>query len=189
MRRQGYGNVTPAWGTLSVMSTLVVGSPPPELEALLERRRRAGADHHDEVWEGVLHMNPPPGYEHERLLAILVRLLGPYADAVGLEITGGIGLGDQDGYRVPDLALNRRGASGQWQSTAPLVVEIVSPGDESWDKLPFYAARAVEEILIADPSDRTVAWLGLSEGEYGPVERSGLVELGPGELAELIGWP
>lgn len=34
------------------MPTLVLGSPPPELEALMERRRRAGADRFDEVREG-----------------------------------------------------------------------------------------------------------------------------------------
>jgi hypothetical protein len=28
------------------------------------------------------------------------------------------------------------------------VIEIVSPGDESWDKLPFYAAHEVDEALI-----------------------------------------
>jgi hypothetical protein len=31
------------------MTTLVLGSPPPELEALLERRRRAGVDRLDEA--------------------------------------------------------------------------------------------------------------------------------------------
>ncbi|MGI8903491.1 MAG: Uma2 family endonuclease [Solirubrobacteraceae bacterium] len=171
------------------MSTLVIGSPPPELEALLERRRRAGADRHDEVWEGgVLHMNPPPSYEHERLLALLAHLLHPYADAAGLEITGGVGLGDQDGYRVPDLALHRRGASGQWQPTAALAIEVISPGDETWEKLTFYAAHDVDEILVADPAEETLVWLALRDGEYEPVQRSDLIDLAPAGLAELIGW-
>jgi len=42
------------------MTTLVLGSPPPELEALLERRRSAGVDRLDEVWQGVLHVVPGP---------------------------------------------------------------------------------------------------------------------------------
>jgi hypothetical protein len=41
------------------MSTLVLESTP-ELEALKERRRRAGLDRLDEVWDGVLHMVPVP---------------------------------------------------------------------------------------------------------------------------------
>ncbi|MDX6682995.1 MAG: hypothetical protein QOG94_3034, partial [Solirubrobacteraceae bacterium] len=37
--------------------------------------------------------------------------------------------------------------------------------------------------------DRTVTWLALHDGEYRPVERSGLIELGPTELAERLDWP
>jgi Uma2 family endonuclease len=36
--------------------------------------------------------------------------------------------------------------------TAALVVEIVSPGDESYKKLDFYAAQAVDEVVIVDPA-------------------------------------
>jgi Uma2 family endonuclease len=68
-------------------------------------------------------------------------------------------------------------------------VEILSPDDESWQKLPFYAAHDVDEVLIVDPIERTVAWLGLRDGEYHPVQRSGLIELGAVELAEQIDWP
>ena len=72
---------------------------------------------------------------------------------------------------------------------AALVVEIVSPDDESWQKLPFYAAHGVDEVLILDPEERSVHWLALSDGEYREAERSGLIELGPAELAERIDWP
>ena len=72
---------------------------------------------------------------------------------------------------------------------AALVVEIVSPDDESWQKLPFYAAHGVDEVLILDPQERSVHWLGLADGEYRELERSGLIELGPAELAERIDWP
>jgi len=36
---------------------------------------------------------------------------------------------------------------------------------------------------------RSVDWLGLNEGEYRPIARSDLIELGAGELAERIDWP
>lgn len=69
------------------------------------------------------------------------------------------------------------------------MVEIVSPEDETWQKLPFYAAHRVDEVLIADPEERSVHWLGLEGDEYREVERSGLIELGPADLAERIAWP
>lgn len=171
------------------MPTLVMDPAPAEIDALIERRRRLGLDHRDEVWEGVLHMNPPPSHEHERLLMVLARLLGPYADAAGLEMTGGVGLGEQNDYRVPDLALHRPGAAAQWHPTMALALEIVSPGDETWDKLPFYAAHDVDEVLIVDPQEQSVAWLGLAHGEYHSIERSGLIDLGSDRLAGQIDWP
>jgi Uma2 family endonuclease len=76
-----------------------------------------------------------------------------------------------------------------WQQTAALVAEIVSPGDESWQKLPFYAAHRVDEVLIVDPQERSVSWLALEGGEYRSIERSGLVDLGTQGLAEQLDWP
>jgi len=173
------------------MSTVVLEQATPELEALKERRRRAGLDRLDEVWEGVLHMVPAPSYEHAVVAQQLAVLLDGPARSGGLvPAMGEFNLGESErDFRVPDGGLFRPGASGIWQSTAALVVEIVSPEDESWQKLPFYAAHAVDELLIVDPQERSVHWLGLAEGEYSEVERSGLVELGPAELAERIDWP
>lgn len=174
------------------MGTVVLGDPPPpELAALIARRRRAGLDRLDEVWEGVLHMVPVPSYEHARITQQLAEILGPLARAVGLEPAMGafnVGASERD-FRVPDGGLHRPGASGIWHATAALVVEIRSPDDEAWLKLPFYAAHAVDEVLLVDPADRTVAWLALRDGEYAPVERSGLVDLGPAELAGKLDWP
>ncbi len=173
------------------MPTLVLGSPPPELEALLERRRRAGVDRLDEVWQGVRHMVPGPSFEHARVSQQLAELLGPPARAAGLLATmSEFNLGESEhDFRVPDGGLHRPGAAGVWLPTAALVVEILSPDDETRQKLPFYAAHHVDEILIVDPADRTVTWLGLRDGGYQPVQRSGLIELGPVELAEQLDWP
>jgi hypothetical protein len=68
-------------------------------------------------------------------------------------------------------------------------MEILSPGDESLQKLPFYAAHDVDEVLLVDPAERTITWLALRDGEYEPVERSGLIDLGTSELAERLDWP
>lgn len=135
------------------MPTLVLGTPPPELEARLERRRRAGVDRLDEVWQGVRHLVPGPSFEHANVAQQLAVLLDAPARAAGLVPTlheFNLGEGEHD-FRVPDGELHRPGAAGVWLSTAALVVEVRSPGDETWQKLPFFAAHHVDEVLIVDP--------------------------------------
>jgi len=173
------------------MTTLVLGSPPPELEALLERRRQAGVDRLDEVWQGVLHMVPGPNVEHSFISQQLAVLLDAPARRAGLlPGMGEFNLGESEhDFRVPDGGLHRPGAAGVWLQTAALVVEILSPADESWQKLPFYAEHHVDEVLLIDPAEHTVTWLHLHDGEYKPIQQSGLIELGPTELAERIDWP
>jgi Uma2 family endonuclease len=173
------------------MSTLVLDPPPHELEALLERRRRSGLHRLDEVWEGVLHMVPAPSFGHASIAQQLAELLGPLARAAGLTpAVGEFNLGDsEEDFRVPDGGLHRGRPSGIWIGTAALVIEIVSPGDESWQKLPFYAAHRVDEVLIVDPHERAVHWLTRAGEDYREVTRSALIELGPVELAGRIAWP
>jgi len=173
------------------MATMVLDPYAYELDALKERRRISGLDRLDEVWEGVLHMVPAPSYEHARIAQQLAVALDGPARAAGLvPAMGEFNLGDSENdFRVPDGGLHRPGAGGVWLHTAALVVEIVSPGDETWQKLPFYAAHEVDEVLILDPEERAVHWLALTGGEYRPVERSGVIDLGPQALGELIDWP
>jgi Uma2 family endonuclease len=172
------------------MPTLVFDPQPPELDDLLARRREWGADRWDEVWKGVLHLIPPPSHDHQRLAARLMILLDSYATTAGLELTGEIGIGsDRRDFRVPDLALHRPGAAAHWHPTAALVVEIVSPGDTSWEKLPFYAAHHIDEVLIVDPARQQVHWLTLTAGAYQSTARSALVDLRADELAARLDWP
>jgi Uma2 family endonuclease len=173
------------------MRTLVLDPSTAGLDGLLERRSRSGLDRLDEVWAGVLHMIPAPSLAHARIVQQLAELMGPVARAAGLESAMhefNLGDSEQD-FRVPDGALHRPGAAGTWLPTAALVVEIVSPGDETWEKFPFYAAHDVDEVLIVDPSERKVHWLELAGGEYRDVRRSGLIDLGPAELSAQIDWP
>ncbi len=65
----------------------------------------------------------------------------------------------------------------------------MSPGDESWEKLPFYARQRVDEVLIVDPQERAVHWRALAAGTYEPIERSGLIDVSAAELAARIDWP
>lgn len=173
------------------MPTLLLDPPPAALHALLERRRELGQDGKDEVWEGVLHVVPAPSHRHADLIQQLAVILDGPARAAGLQPTMAefnLGHSEQD-FRVPDGGFHRPSAAEMWHPTAALVVEILSPGDESWEKLPFYAAHRVDETLIVDLQAHLIHWLALTGDVYSPIERSELIELGPVELAQLITWP
>jgi len=117
------------------MPTLVRDPQPAEFEALLERRRRLGQDLFDEVWEGVLHMNPAPSGRHGRIEAQLLAMLHAPATAAGLIVFGQFNLGDNEhDYRVPDGGLHRDFADRVFYPTAALVIEIVAPGGSSGRK-------------------------------------------------------
>ncbi len=110
-------------------------------------------------------MVPGPSIEHADVSQQLAEVLGPIARAVGLRPTMSefnLGESEQD-FRVPDGGLHRPPVSGVWHSTAALVVEILSPDDESLQKLPFYAAHDVDEVLLVDP-DRAERHLARAEG-------------------------
>lgn len=172
------------------MRTVVLDPPTAGLDELLERRRRSGLDRLDEIWEGVYHMVPAPSGPHSTVEWQLARLLGPLAERAGLHACGQHNLGESEhDFRVPDGGLHRAPPLVTWYPTAALVLEIVSPGDESWEKLPFYAAHNVDEVLIVDPATRKVDWLGLTDGEYKPIKQSSLIDLGAGDLTGQIDWP
>jgi Uma2 family endonuclease len=144
-------------GYLDTIQRAVILSPP---RSLLEERRRTGADLRDEIWEGILHMVPPPSTFHQRLSSRLHRALAPLAEARGLEPFFETGLYRPNSptldYRVPDLMFARpavvseRGVEGG----AELVIELLSKGDESHEKLDFYAQVGVSEALLIDPVTR-----------------------------------
>ena len=180
-------------GRLNRMPTLVRDPQPVEFEQLLERRRALGQDLLDEVWEGVYHMNPAPAARHAEVAHQLAVLLDEPARTAGLVPTMSIfNLGAPGDYRVPDGGLHRArpGGAEVYLATAALVVEIVSPDDETWEKLDFYAAHHVDELLIVDPDKRQVDWIGRTPaGDYAPLERSRLIDLGPEELGGQLDWP
>jgi Uma2 family endonuclease len=178
-------------GSLELVSTIVRDPKPAEFEALLERRRRLGQDRWDEERDGVYYMNPSPTYEHQRLSQQVAVILDPLAKRAGLEaVVGGVNVGEKGNYVIPDASLHRPGAGGTYVPTAALAIEILSPDDDTWEKLPFYARRRVEELAIVDPRKRRVKWLALgADGEYREVERSRVIELSPAELAERLDWP
>jgi hypothetical protein len=111
------------------------------VELELERRRALGLDKFDEVWNGVYWVAPHADSDHGLLDDRVAILLHPWAKRAGLLGSGGFNLGTPDDYRVPDRGFHRSRPGSAYVETAPVVVEIVSPGDETFTKLSPSTAR------------------------------------------------
>ncbi len=139
---------------LATMKAVMPEVPP----ALLEERRRLGLDLFDEMWEGVLHMNPPPLDDHQGLNSDFHLVVGPIGRALGLvsRLEAGFYAAPLD-YRVPDQVYARpEHLIREGVRKAELVIEIRSPHDETYEKLPWYAARGVSETLVLHPATRAI---------------------------------
>ncbi|HEY5925586.1 MAG TPA: Uma2 family endonuclease [Kofleriaceae bacterium] len=147
----------------------------PDREWLAERRR-LGLDRRDEVWDGVLHVPPSPTTAHQEFEHELNAALKPIAKALGLRSLHELTVYDpakgELNYRTPDIVVaapsdvSERGIEGH----AELVVEVLSPNDESRNKFDFYAARRIPEYWIVDPNTRVIEVYVLRGDTYFPVQ-------------------
>ncbi len=55
-------------------------------------------------------------------------------------------VGEKGNYVIPDASLHRPGAGGTYVPTTALAIEILSPDDDTWEKLPFYASAASRSL-------------------------------------------
>jgi Uma2 family endonuclease len=152
-------------------------------ERLIAERQAAGIDHHDEVWEGVYVVSPIANNDHQWLVGQLTMIL---QTAIGTRAGGtaypGVNVSDQEedwrqNYRVPDVAVFLKGNRAQdrgthWFGGPDFAVEIVSPGDKSHEKLPFYAAVGVRELLIVDRAPWSLELYRLESTQLVSVGRS-----------------
>jgi Uma2 family endonuclease len=148
------------------MAAVPVRTPVTERE--IDDRRRLGIDKHDECWAGEWHLVNPPKMWHEELNTPLLIALYPRAVALGLNAhAGSVGLfaADND-WRVPDQIYFRpEDAREEGVVSAEFVVEIRSPGDDSYKKMPFYASRGVAEFMIIH-EDRRFELYRLNDQRY-----------------------
>ncbi len=170
------------------MRTLFVETPP-AVEDLIAQRHALGQDLYDEVWEGEYHLAPAPTGRHADVQFQLAAILRPHAQGATMWLVGPTNIGVPADYRVPDAAVLRERADQAWTPTAAIVVEVVSPGDDTRRKLPFYYRVGVEEVLVVDPDERTVEWLARGEGCFTPVAGSALLGLTTAALEATIDWP
>jgi Uma2 family endonuclease len=128
-------------------------------ESLKAQRQAWDADKHDEVWEGVYFMSPEADNDHQDWVFEFSMVLGEAIAKRGLgKVYPGVNLAGsaedwEHDYRVPDVLvfLNGTGAENHgkfWTGAADFVVEITSPRDRAYEKLPFYSRLGVREVLI-----------------------------------------
>ncbi len=157
---------------------------------ILDARRCTGADRWDEMWDGVLHMPPMPNRSHQELeLDLGAWLRAFWARPQGNKVYPPINLAlpgrwPKD-YRIPDLVLLTPDRfhidrNEYFEGAPTAVVEIRSPDDESYEKLPFYAQLQIPEVWIVDRDTRQPEVFRLLDADYQSVapDREGWVVSG-----------
>ncbi|HXE71785.1 MAG TPA: Uma2 family endonuclease [Candidatus Nitrosotenuis sp.] len=139
----------------------VMSPVPPDL---LAWRKKRGLDRWDEMWEGVLHMVAAPTSEHQDLEGAMetwlrIHWARPFGGRVYHQVNVAAPGGWPDSYRIPDLVLLTPerfhiDKSLYFEGAPEVVVEIRSPEDETYDKLPFYASLEVPEVWVVDRDTR-----------------------------------
>lgn len=117
-------------------------------------------------------------------------MLGPLFRAAGFAPIGAFNLGTESNYRVPDLGALRQLSAQTWVDDAAIVVEVRSPGDESFDKFDHFAEFGVEEVLIVDPVERRVQIFTRppASSVFTPTETSALLGVDTPTLGDRIDW-
>lgn len=157
------------------------------LDEWLAERARLGQDGRDEVWDGVYHVVPHPRSNHGKLAHKLSAELHGVARARGLNPTGEFNLGSANDYRIPDMGWTAAPVDDEelYVPSVEIVVELESPGDETWEKVPFYFAQGVREVWVITPQERRVRVL-TSVGH--DVERSDVLGLAIAQVRAALGW-
>ncbi len=154
--------------------------------------RRTGHTHRDAAGDRNATAGLLP--QEQTLLRVLVTaqlttLLAPYAEAQYLHVDRNVGIGCEDcGFYAPDLVVLARSPHGRVGDEPLVTIDLRLPGDATTARLDFYTAHAVNEALIADPTDQSVLCYRLG----GPVHlraRSEALGLELDEIANLVSWP
>ena len=130
-------------------------------EQILAVRVGTDGDQYDEVWEGVYVVTPLPSNEHQRLVIKLCMILSEVVEDKELgDVFSGVNLSDRNegwdkNVREPDVAVFLRSGRAidrgtHWQGAADFLVEIISPGERTREKIPFYSSIGVVELLVID---------------------------------------
>jgi Uma2 family endonuclease len=143
---------------------------------VIARRRRLGQDRFDEVWDGVYVMAPSADNEHFGISGDLVAVFTIVVKWAGLGIVlPSINISDRKegwkkNFRVPDLSVFLNGSTAEdcgtyWFGGPDFAVEVISPGDRSRKKIPFYEKVGTRELLLIDRRPWKLSLLRLVEAK------------------------
>ena len=144
---------------------------------LLQQRRRNGSERWDEMWEGVLHMNPPPSFEHQDLeVELMVWLRNYWAKRGEREARHQAAVSPREDdwvedYRTPDIILLCGQSIARKRETylfgpPDAAIEICSPGDETYEKFPFHAQLKTPEIWVVHRDTKEIEVYVLQDYGY-----------------------
>lgn len=122
-------------------------------------------------------MAPAPTDEHQRIVDELIEFLRPLLRKSGRGILrSGINVFDEasplENYRIPDLTFVSAARTGIMKSDGirgggpDVVIEVRSPSDETYEKLPFFAKLAVREVIVIDRDTKAVEIFRLGGDPY-----------------------
>ena len=134
-------------------------------------------------------MVPMANDEHQDLVmgiaaalyaTIAVPQLGQVRPGVNLSEPGKDWMQD---YRVPDVAVFLNSGSAEncdthWCGAADLLVEITSPNDKTYEKIPFYSRLGVRELLIVDRQTWMLELYRYQQGQLTKVGQSNSPDAG-----------
>ncbi len=158
----------------------------------LELAKRIRADReatdgakHDEVWDGVYVMSPLPNIEHQLFVNRLERVFIAVVDEpAGDMVLPGVNVSErvegwEKNYRAPDVAVILHDNPGRhcdthWCGGPDFLVEILSKNDQARNKLAFYGAVGVRELLIVGRSPWELELYSLVDGLLNLIGRSTL---------------
>jgi Uma2 family endonuclease len=150
---------------------------------ILAERVGSDGDQYDEVWEGVYVVTPLPNNDHQELVQEFGYVLGEVIRRTKLgQVFPGVNLSDrvegwEKNYREPDVAVFLRNGNAtdwgtHWQGAADFLVEIISPGERTREKIPFYSSLGVVELLIVDRDPWTLELYRHQDGQLTKVGQS-----------------
>ena len=154
-------------------------------EQILAERAASDGDQYDEVWEGVYIVTPLPNDEHQEIVSALDSILHEVIAWPKLgKVRAGVNLSDrgegwEKNYREPDVAVFLGDGKAinhgtHWQGAADFLVEIISPGERTREKIPFYDRIGVVELLVIDRDPWTLELYCRQDGQLTKVAQSTL---------------
>ncbi len=135
------------------------------LQDWIRQRQAQRLDRFDEVWKGVYVVPPLPNLPHQGMVGLYNAILHEVVQVPKRgRVFPGANVSDrvenwEENFRCPDIVVVLKGSIARDCAThfcggPDFLLEIQSPGDETEDKIDFYSALRVRELVIVHRDTR-----------------------------------